>query len=124
MTKSEKLKGLKVLRPRFYLGELRFILWALRNLELQYTTLLKYKEDLDHQEYVQKHEFLKWTAWRELVKLKAIRKDLAEISRWNLHEMLFATRTLKRRIEGLVEGRKLHSWGFCSRYDKNIIWYQ
>jgi hypothetical protein len=79
---------------------------------------------LENQEYVQKNEFLKWTAWEELVKLKAIRKDLTEISRWNLHDMLFAMRTLKRRVKGLVGGKKLHLWGFCAKYDKNIIWYQ
>ncbi len=124
MTKSEKLKGLKVLRPRFYLGELRFIAWALDNLEIQYRTLLGYREDLESQEYKAKWDFIRGAGYKSWIELKAIRKDLAEISRLDLHRMLYATRAMQRRIEGLIEGKKPHPSATFADYDKNLIWYQ
>ena len=112
----------KVYRVRISEGDLRFLLWVLTNQLDTVSELMKHREWVEHEAWMQKYEFIKWTSWRELVKLKEKRAELAKLKQWDLVSMHSAITDLMRRVEAWLEGKRPHPHSNWAIEDHNMVW--
>ena len=106
--KEATAKGLRDLRPRLDMREIRFLVHVLEDYLVTLDSMLKEEKAVDHEVVCLTRDFRKLVAHEILVELRAKRKQLEELKAWRFHEQAVVTKDLMRRFEGLLKGEKRH----------------
>jgi len=106
--KEATAKGLRDLRPRLDMREIRFLVHVLENYLVTLDSMLKEENSIEREVVCLTRDFRKLVAHEILVELRAKRKLLEELKAWRFREQVVVTKDLMRRFEGLLKGAKRH----------------
>ena len=106
--KEATVRGLRDLRPRLDMREIRFLIHILENYLVTLDSMLKEESSIEREVVRLTRNFRKLVAHEILVELRAKRKLLEELKAWRFHEQAVVTKDLMRRFEGLLKGEKRH----------------
>ena len=106
--KEATVKGLRDLRPRLDMREIRFLVHVLEDYLVTLDSMLKEEKAVDREVVCLIRDFRKLAAYEILVELRAKRKLLEELKAWRFREQVVVAKDLIRRFEGLVKGERRH----------------
>jgi len=106
--KEATSKGLRDLRPRLDVREIRFLIHVLEDYLVTLDSMLKEEKAVEREVARLTRDFRKLAAYEILVELRAKRKQLGELKVWRFREQVVVAKDLMRRFEGLLKGEKRH----------------
>ena len=113
--KETTVKGLRDLRPRLDLREIRFLIHVLEDYLVTLDSMLKEEKAVEREVARLTREFGRLAAYEILVELRTKRKLLEELKAWRFQKQAVVAKDLMRRFEGLLKGEKRHPKSLAER---------
>ena len=106
--KEATVKGLRDLRPRLDMREVRFLIHVLEDYLVTLDSMLKEEKAVEREVARLTRDFRKLAAYEILVELRVKQKLLEELKACRFQKQAVVAKDLMRRFEGLLKGEKRH----------------